>query len=262
MHPDRSAERQERRRERWEARRERWDCGQKPLGGILFGVIIMGFGLLFLLRNLNIIYVDDIWQYWPVILIVIGASKLISPRGTHDIFPGLVIGGIGTFFLLRNLGIIYGNIWQWMWPLILIAVGASMLIKHLDGGDRSLPLSNAEVSGPDSPTLSVDVVFSGAKRKVKSQEFTGGKVSTVFGGADIDLRGAGTKLEEMIIKADSVFGGIDFRVPETWDVDVRGGGAFGTVENRTRKPQFVGGVTPPRLVIRADAVFGSVIVRN
>ena len=259
MNPDRM----EQRRERWERRRERADFGGKPLGGVLFGLVIMGFGLLFLLRNLNIIYVDDIWQYWPVILIVIGVSKLVSPRGTHDIVPGLVIGGIGTFFLLRNLGIIYGNIWGYMWPLILIGVGASMLIRHMDGGDHILPAGPAgEVSGPDSPVLSVDVVFSGAKRKVKTQEFTGGKVSTVFGGADIDLRGAGTKLEEMTIKADAVFGGIDFRVAETWDVDVRGGGAFGTVENRTRKPQFVGGANPPRLIIRADAVFGSVIVRN
>jgi len=266
MDSDRSARRQE----RWERRQERreqracWgSSGSRPLGGMLVGLVIMGFGLLFLLRNLNIIYVDDIWQFWPVILIVIGASKLLSPRGTHDIFPGLFIGGIGTFFLLNNLGIINGNIWQYFWPLLFIAVGASMLIKHMDGGgDRPWREGHLNVSEPDSPVLNIDAVFTGTKRKITSQEFTGGKISSVFGGADIDLREAGTKVDEMTIKADSVFGGIEFRVPETWDVEVHGGGVFGHVENRTRKPQFVGGVVRPRLVVRADAVFGSVIVRN
>jgi len=231
------------------------------------GFAIMAFGLLFLLRNLNIIYFDNIWQYWPVILIVIGGSKLLSPRGTHDIFPGLIIGGIGVYFLLSNLGIIYGNIWEWAWPIILIAFGASMLIRHMDGGDHAWRegqwrVGHVNVSGPEGPNLNIDVVFHGTKRKVDSQEFAGGKVSTVFGGAEIDLRDAGMKLDEVTIKADAVFGGIEFRVPEAWDVDVRGGGPFGNVENRTRKPQFVGGVTPKRLIVLADAVFGSVIVRN
>ena len=229
---------------------------------MLIGLMIMGFGLLFLLRNLNVIYIDDIWQYWPVILIVIGGSKLVSPRGAHDIFPGLVIGGIGTFFLLRNLGVIYGNFWQWAWPLVLIAVGASMLIRHLDGNNPKWGEGRASVSSPDNPALNVDAVFSGAKLVVDTQEFTGGSVDAVFGNADIDLRGAATKLPEVTIKADSVFASIEFRVPETWDVETRGGGIFGNVENRTRKPQFVGGITPPRLLVRADAVFGSVIVRN
>jgi len=256
------SDRWQRRQERWEARRLRRESCPKPLGGVLFGLLIMGFGLLFLLRNLNIIYVDDIWQYWPVILIVIGVSKLVSPRGSHDIFPGLVIGGIGTYFLLSNLGIIYGNIWQYLWPLIFIALGASMLIKHMDGGQPTWGQGMVNVAETDSRKLNIDLVFSGTKRKITSQEFEGGRVATVFGGADIDLREAATKLEEISIKADAVFGGIELRVPETWDVDVRGAGVFGSVENRTRKPQFVGGVARPRLIVRADAVFGSVVARN
>ena len=266
MDSDRSQRRQERwdrRQERWDARRERWEHGPRPMGGIIFGLLVMGFGLLFLLRNLNIIYIDDVWQYWPVILIVIGASKLISPRGSHDIFPGLVIGGIGAYFLLNNLGIIYGNVWQYIWPLVFIALGASMLIKHMDGGDRKWP-EGPVVAATDTGdrTLSIDLVFSGTKRKITSQEFAGGRIATVFGGAEIDLREAGTKLEELTIKADAVFGGIDLRVPETWDVEVRGAGVFGAVENRTRKPQVVGGVVRPRLIVRGDAVFGSVMVKN
>jgi predicted membrane protein len=230
---------------------------------MLFPLIIMAWGMLFLLRNLNIMYIDDVWQFWPVILIVIGGSKLISPRGAHDVFPGLIIGGIGTIFLLRNLGIIYGNVWQWIWPLALIAFGASMLIRHMDGGERG-PRRTAPpgVGSTDIPFLNIDAVFSSAKSMLDSQVFTGCKVDAVFGSADIDLRAVGTKLDEVTIKADAVFGEVKIKVSEAWDADVRGAGVFGTVENQTRKPQFVGGVTPKRLIVLADAVFGSVVVKN
>lgn len=233
---------------------------------MLFGLMVMGFGLLFLLRNLNVIYIDDIWQYWPVILIVIGGSKLLSPRGAYDIFPGLIIGGIGTFFLLRNLGIIYGNIWQWFWPMLLIGFGASMLIRHMDGNDRSNDRGwregHANATPPESPLLNVDAVFNQVHRKVETQKFTGGKISGVFADVKIDLRGSAMEMPEVTIKVDSVFSGVELIVPEAWDVDVRGNGAFGSTENKTQKPQFVGGVTPKRLIVLADAVFASVIVKN
>ena len=35
-------------------------------------------GLFFLLENLDVIYVDDLWRYWPVLLIVIGFARLID----------------------------------------------------------------------------------------------------------------------------------------------------------------------------------------
>ena len=268
MDPNRMEEKRQQWDQRMKARQERWQqrqgaCGPGWFGGALVGFVFMAFGLLFLLRNLDIIYFDNIWQYWPVILIVIGASKLISPRGTHDIFPGLVIGGIGTFFLLRNLDIIQGSVWGYIWPMILIALGASMLLRHLDGGGTR-PFVDGQLGATesDAPKLNVDVVFSGAKRKITSPDFQGGKVAVV-GGSEIDLREAGMKREEVTVKADSVFGGIEFRVPEAWYTEVRGNGVFGTVEDRTRKPQILEGAPkPPRLIIRADAVFGSVVARN
>jgi predicted membrane protein len=229
---------------------------------MLIGFMIMAFGLLFLLRNLNIIYVDDIWRYWPVILIVIGGLKLISPQGAHDIFPGLIIGGIGVYFLLRNLGIIYGSIWQHMWPLILIAVGAAMLIHHLDRGARTFRHGRVGSGNRSDSLLDIDVVFHQFHRKANSQQFAGGKISAVFGDVKIDLRGAAIEQEEVTIEACSVFSGIEIVVPEVWDVEVRGGGPLGNIDDRTRKPAFVSGAPAKRLIVLADTVFGAVIVRN
>ena len=34
---------------------------------------------------------------------------------------------LGVVFLLKNLGVISGDVWEVLWPLILIALGLSMI---------------------------------------------------------------------------------------------------------------------------------------
>lgn len=203
-------------------------------------------GVLFLLRNVGILYFDDIWQYWPVILIVFGISKLANIHSASQVTSGLILGGIGTVFLLKNLGYIYGNIWEYIWPGVLIAVGLSILVKHLEGRDQSwnagLPPPgpgnpfppgsgfNAATSGANY--LHAECIFSGTRQKLETQDFLGGTVTTVFGGAEIDLRSAGTKREEVTIKAEAIFGGIELWVPAHWHTIVRGSGVFGGFEDK------------------------------
>jgi predicted membrane protein len=232
----------------------------------MFGLLMIGGGLLFLLRNLGIVYFDNIGAFWPVILIVIGGAKLVSPRGMHDVSSGMIVGGIGILFLLRNLGIIYGNFWGFVWPVALIGIGATMLMKHLNGpdwwtGGRSTtnPAPDPSVPRSGENSLFAETVFGGIERNIVSQAFEGGKVSVVFGGADIDLRGAAMQRPEIVFHADAVFGGIDLKVPDTWQVDVRGTGVFGSYENQTHAPASA---NAPKLIVKGGAVFGGVTVRN
>jgi len=46
----------------------------------------------------------------------------------QNLTPGLVMIAIGVIFLLSNLGII--GSWSDWWPLILIAVGVSLLFQR------------------------------------------------------------------------------------------------------------------------------------
>src|SRR4029077_3068243 len=86
-------------------------------------------GALFLLSNLGIFYFDNLWEYWPVILIVLGVSRAAGSRHISGWISGGILVMIGTVFLLRNLGVIHGSVWQYFWPLILIMVGVSMLLR-------------------------------------------------------------------------------------------------------------------------------------
>ena len=42
-------------------------------------------------------------------------------------FP-LAIIIIGAILLLENLNVISGNIWEWVWPALIIVLGLSMLL--------------------------------------------------------------------------------------------------------------------------------------
>lgn len=62
-----------------------------------------------------------------------------EPAGNRQRVAALVLLGLGLIFLLQNFGIVswsmWGNIWR-LWPLILIAVGFSLIMKQR-GGWRS-----------------------------------------------------------------------------------------------------------------------------
>lgn len=44
-------------------------------------------------------------------------------------FLGFFILALGILFLLKNLNVIYGDTWDIVWPLLIIAFGASLVLK-------------------------------------------------------------------------------------------------------------------------------------
>ena len=58
-----------------------------------------------------------------------------------------------------------------------------------------------------------------------------------------------------------MFGGIDIRVPETWQVVVRGAGIFGGYEDKTWRAG-ASDEKKPRLIVSGFAVFGGVVVKT
>jgi len=272
---------EQRNRERMERRQARWDqrnaCGgPNATGGLIIGLAVIAVGVLFLLRNVGILYFDDIGRYWPVILIVLGISKLANTHSASQVTSGIIIGGLGTVFLLRNLGYIYGNIWEYIWPAILISVGLSILVKHLERQGQGLdpgqpppgtgnpfpPSSGFNASTSGANYLHAECIFSGTRQRLETQDFLGGKVTAVFGGAEIDLRNVGTKREEVSIKAEAVFGGIEIWVPAHWQTIVRGTGVFGGFEDKTFPAAPGSNANAPRLVVTGSAIFGGVVVKN
>jgi len=79
--------------------------------GLIPGLIVAGIGVLFLLHNLNIVRIYNVWRYWPLILVAIGASKLVdSPNANEKVAGGIMLAA-GGIFLAVNLGLFSWRIW-------------------------------------------------------------------------------------------------------------------------------------------------------
>jgi hypothetical protein len=45
-------------------------------------------------------------------------------------FVGIIILLIGALYLLKNLDIIHGSFWSWFIPILLIAIGLSLILRR------------------------------------------------------------------------------------------------------------------------------------
>jgi len=254
----------------WRASRkaQRRAARQNGPNAAFVGIVIIAVGALFLLQNLGVVYVQEIWQFWPVILIALGISKLVENR----IPGGVILVIVGGVFLAKNLGFIYGDVWSFLWPLILIGVGVSMLLRATGAGcgwsppfpsaSSSAFSSSATSASPSSEhVLNIHGAFSAVERRIVSQEFEGGQIHIAFGAAEIDLRSASTKQDEVVLDCHAAFGGIELKVPDAWTVVLRAHGVFGAVENKTYVNP--GDLTKkPRLIVTGGAAFGGITVKN
>jgi len=63
----------------------------KKGNSLVWGVILIVIGFLFLLDQLNVDIWDAVWRFWPVVLIVWGANKLwlgLKERDERSEAPG------------------------------------------------------------------------------------------------------------------------------------------------------------------------------
>lgn len=97
------------------------------------GLGLMALGAIMTLDRLNLIEADHLWRYWPLILILGGLARFLSPprkgrRGRR----GLTLIGVGLLFLADTLGALR---FHDSWPLFLVMAGASMALDSR--GSRS-----------------------------------------------------------------------------------------------------------------------------
>jgi predicted membrane protein len=262
MDTDRWEEKRQRWEQRMEARRARWDDRmsrrqyRSGTHGLFFGAIVVAVGCLLLLDNLGIVRFHDIWQYWPVLLVAYGVSRIVDSRTPSGYVWGGVLALIGAFLLLDTLDIIVFNL-AVVWPLLLIAFGISVLVRALERNryPAGAPLST-------SPVVGTHAFFADNKSGSDAKDFNGGEATAVFGAARFDLRNASMTVDEARIDVNVVFGEVEVRVPETWSVANRAAVIFAGVNDKTIHPKPDPNVKTPRLVITGAVIFGGITLRN
>jgi len=215
---------------------------------------------------------------------------------------GILVVVVGVVLLFEQAGVfpLFSKyIWAFfakLWPLILIAFGAKLLIaRNIFPGFLLLLLGITflatnlfswdffSVLWPvviialgisllfkteekkeegkvlsDKDFLSETVLFWGVDKKVKSKNFKGGELNVAFGGLALDLRDVEVSKEGAKLHINCAFGGVEIFVPKECRIKTSGTGILGgwNPEVKDRK------IESPVLEITGGVIFGGVDIKD
>ena len=237
---------------------------------LAFGLLVIALGVLFTLDNLGVIAAGEILRWWPVVPLAFGLARLTGACCGRSLLVGLIFTLGGGLMLLHELGLVAIDPWD-LWPVVLIAAGASMLGKSFGRrpDDPAAPAGPATGSGPtphvpgarraeDSTTFSVFAVLGHTHRAVAG-EFRRGDAAAILGGHDLDLRGARIVGPSATLDVFSWWGSVTLVVPQNWRVAVEIVPVMGTVEDSSWAPA---GEAAGTLIVRGAVVMSNLVIRN
>ncbi len=277
------------------------DRSPQLAGRFVAGAILIVLGVLFLLDNLGLIDAREVIRFWPVVLIILGITRLFSTRRPEDSVGGLVLLFLGAIFLLRALHVPWFRL-RSAWPLLLVLIGGTLIWQAIRGrapagaapptppGPSPDPASSSPKPSEPEPgpseraaqgalaglvatrglrgdpeardsVLSEFALMGGGELVVHSQDFRGGEVTAILGGFEIDLRGAQIQGDSATIEIFTLFGGIELKVPQDWYVVLQGTPILGMFAN-TAKPLPESSGPRKKLIIKGAAIMGGVEVKN
>ena len=181
---------------------------------------------------------------------------------------------IGGAFLLRD---IYPAlpIRQYIWPSILVLVGAAMILrpKHSswDCGN-SKKKTKRNTSGIEEATITDEYknhkedyldstcIFSGSKKIIISKNFKGGDVVTIFGGTELDFSQA-DMVKAATMEVTTIFGGTKLIIPSNWEIKSEAVMIFGGIEDK-RRMQTITGEPEKTLILKGTVLFGGIEIKS
>jgi len=122
-------------------RRDRRERG--TAGRLVIGVFLLGLGGLLLADNLGYNIPGRVWDYWPFLLIGLGAVKMLWPGDGDEREGGYWILVAGLYCWISSWGL-YGLHWGSAWPIFLLAAGLGMVVKGM--GRRRPPAEGSSAS--------------------------------------------------------------------------------------------------------------------
>jgi predicted membrane protein len=170
-------------------------------------------GLFLVIRNTGFFpeFIDNVIFSWPMLLVAIG---LVMTLGATEKTAGIIVMAVGGFFMIPLIFRETFHMYNMFWPTIFIIVGLIFILSRRRGWAGA----SKEVAGDDY----VDYVnvFSGGERQVVSQNFRGGKITSVFGGIELDLTKSMLATGVAELEVACVFGGATIIVPDDWNVKI------------------------------------------
>jgi len=226
----------------------------KGLGRAIVGIVLILIGIAFIGRTLDF-FPRQIMHHifsWEMILIVLGVIFITTRENKNT---GWILLAIGLIFLIPDVFDIPYSVRRLFWPAILITVGLLIIFRST---------SSRQTSSSEKSTDYLDdlAILGGGDRVITSENFSGGKVTALFGGSKINLTNASLAPGRNVIDVFCMFGGSTLIVPENWNIRVEVVSIFGGFSDkrsvRTGTAMDVG----KEIVIRGFVMFGGGEIKN
>ena len=226
---------------------------------IYFGIFLIALGAFWIMERLGLIpdLWDDIFISWQMLLIGIGVFSIIGGNKTS----GTILIVIGGFFLVPEIVTIPYELRRMAWPLLIIGVGVVLLITHGRKKSEMPPIAEPGKHGMDY--FDDFVIFGGREVYIDSQNFYGGKSTSMFGGAEYDMRQAGLSPNGAVVDCVSIFGACEFKVPPDWTIKNEVTAIFGAFSDKRGSTLNQVISNPSKtLVIKGFSAFGAIEIKH
>jgi len=221
----------------------------------LFGILLIVFGTLWMLVKLDILP-DSLSQMvisWQSLIILIGLVTLINGNQ----ISGWILILVGIVFMVPHFFDVPWEVRRLFWPMLLVAIGLVLLFRFTK--------SPGKIAGPGAKSMNFFddfVIFGGREIVVNSQSLIGGKVTSIFGGSEYDLRNVTLSENGAVIDCVSIFGGAGFKIPPDWTVKNEVTTIFGAFTDKRGPilPDFQN--LEKTLILRGFTAFGGIEIKN
>lgn len=251
----------------------------KKSGRAIAGFVLMGIGLVLLLKQFDLSFFPNWLFSWPMILIIIG---LVRRANNPDKQSWLIVTLVGFLFLLEQIfpGV---DVFHYGWPVIIIAVGLFLIFRRnydfnnqnqpakeafanddflnpKTGMPNNEPPTEAGKTNSDESFLNTFSIFSSVRKSILSKNFRGGEIVNIFGGTDIDFSHADIT-GQVVVDVVQLFGGTKLIVPPHWQVVADIAQIFGGVNDK-RIPHADVANSKKVLVLKGTSIFGGVDIKS
>lgn len=101
------------------------DPGRRNRKRIFWGLLLIGAGCLFLLDRMDIVDIEEIWRYWPLLIVLSGLVEILSASKFKHVTKGFFEMVLGVW-LYASIESLWGLTFSTSWPILLIAYGVAI----------------------------------------------------------------------------------------------------------------------------------------
>lgn len=255
-------------------------------GKIAFGLLLILVGSVWMAKEMGVAFPEFLF-HWSAILILFGLYNLIKHGFTHA--SGYILLLVGSLFLLRHAYPEF-EFRQYVWPVVLICLGLFTMFQpwtnkrrfsfnNIKGNPSNLdnssehsaqhpsekeydPLQNNHQnssSKSSSDYIQIEAILSGSKKSIHTQNFLGGDISVIMGGAEVNLSKCQIQ-GKAVLNLNAIMGGIEIICPPDWKIENNVSAVLGGVTDK-RWNLNTNENSDKVLVLLGSAIMGGIEIR-